>query len=187
MIFRNSVDRQRASGKGFTFLEMLVVLGLVVLVFSILAPAYGRIRAQARATQCTAKLRNIGVAINSYLADNLLIFPTLAPGRDSRDDDVPVLETELLEYVTDETVFRCPSDHQQLYEKTGSSYFWNSIVNGQKMGNMNLLGIVKQEAGIPLVCDKENFHKHIGGEVNILYADGHVLKELQFTVEIEQD
>ncbi|MDF1816078.1 MAG: hypothetical protein P1V20_28010, partial [Verrucomicrobiales bacterium] len=73
----------------------------------------------------------------------------------------------------------------KFFERTGSSYFWNSLVNGQKMGNMNLLGIVKQESGIPLVSDKENFHKHIGGEVNILYADGHIMKELQFTVEMD--
>jgi prepilin-type processing-associated H-X9-DG protein len=32
------------------------------------------------------------------------------------------------------------------------------------------------------VSDKENFHKYQGVEVNILYADGHVAKEVQFVV-----
>lgn len=169
---------------GFTMTEMLVVIGILVLLFSVSVPAFKRIRAHAMATQCTAKLRNIGLGVTSYLTDNALTFPVLAPGRDSREDDVPVLETVLLEYIRDETVFKCPSDHD-FYQKTGSSYFWNSMVNGQKLGNMNLLGIVKEESGIPLVSDKENFHKHIGGEVNILYADGHVLKELQFNVKMD--
>lgn len=169
---------------GFTMTEMLVVIGILILLFSLGVPAFNRIRNQAMATQCTSKLRNIGIGVTAYLTDNGLTFPELVPGRDSREEDVPVLETVLLDYVRDETVFKCPSDHE-LYKKTGSSYFWNSMVNGQKLGNMNLLGIITEESGIPLVSDKENFHKHIGGEVNILYADGHVLKELQFNVRMD--
>jgi len=171
---------------GFTLLEMLTVAALVSLVLALGVPSYNRIKHQAYAAQCTSKLRQIGVSMTDYLADNGLVFPVLSPGRESRDDNkTPVLETVLLDYVPDETIFQCPSDHEQFFERTGSSYFWNSLVNGQKLGQMNLLGIVKQEAGIPIVSDKENFHKHIGGEVNILYADGHILKELQFTVEMD--
>ena len=36
------------------------------------------------------------------------------------------------------------------------------------------------QAGIPLVADKENFHKNVGDEVNVLYVDGHVTRELTF-------
>lgn len=170
---------------GMTLMEILVVVGVVSLLLAWGIPSFSRIKDKGYAIQCTSKLRQIGVSLNAYLGDNGLVFPTLAPGRESRDDETPVLETVLRDYVSAETVFQCPSDHEQLFEKTGSSYFWNSLVSGQKMGNMNLLGIVKQEAGIPLVSDKENFHKHIGGEVNILYADGHIQKELQFTVELD--
>ena len=165
---------------------MLTVIGVLAAIFAIGYPSFKRLKAQAYAMQCTSKLRSIGVSLTAYLGDNGLTFPTLAPGRDSREDmDTPVLETILADYVDDEIIFKCPADHEQLFEKTGSSYFWNSLVNGQKMGNMNLLGLVKQESGIPIVSDKENFHKHIGGEVNILYADGHILKELQFNVEMD--
>ncbi len=171
---------------GFTLLEILVVAALVAMVLALSVPSYNRIKDQGYATQCTAKLRQIGIGITDYLAENGLVYPVLAQGRESRDDDkTPVLETVLLPYVNDEMIFQCPSDHEQFFERTGSSYFWNSLINGQKLGQMNLLGIVKQEAGIPLVSDKENFHKHIGGEVNILYADGHILKELKFTVEMD--
>ena len=172
--------------RGMTLMEILIVISLIILLLSISSSSYSRLKNQARAVQCTSKLREIGVGINLYLADNGLYFPTLAAGRDSKDDqEAPVLETELLDYVSNEHIFECPADHEGLFEKTGSSYFWNTLVNGQRMGNMNLLGIIKQEAGIPLVSDKENFHKHIGNEVNILYADGHILKELQFNVEMD--
>jgi prepilin-type processing-associated H-X9-DG protein len=38
-------------------------------------------------------------------------------------------------------------------------------------------------SGIPLVSDKENFHEDVGDGVNVLYGDGHVLREVQFVVE----
>jgi prepilin-type processing-associated H-X9-DG protein len=84
--------------------------------------------------------------------------------------------------VKDEYLFECPGDHEGIFQKTGSSYLWNSLINGQRMGNMNLLGLTEMESGIPTVSDKENFHKHVGDGVNILYADGHVTRSLQFIV-----
>ena len=56
-------------------------------------------------------------------------------------------------------------------------------MNGQAMGNMDFMGLTKNQSGIPLMSDKESFHKSVGDEVNILYADGHVVSELQFTVD----
>ena len=51
------------------------------------------------------------------------------------------------------------------------------------MGSLSFMGITKNQSGIPLISDKENFHHGVGSEVNILYADGHVVSELQFTVD----
>ena len=92
------------------------------------------------------------------------------------------MDTVLADYVRDEFAFKCPADKQGIFEETGSSYFWNSLMNGQRLSNMNFLGLTRDAAGIPLISDKENFHEHIGDGVNILYADGHVQKELQFAV-----
>ena len=176
---RKIVSRAR----GFSMLEVITVVATLAILLSIGWPFMARMKHQARATTCMGQLRQIGVAINSHMADTGLRFPSLAPGRESRDDlETPVMETVLRPYVRDEFVFECPADHEGFFEETGSSYFWNSLVNDQMMGDMNLLGLSSNEAGIPLVSDKENFHKHIGHEVNILYADGHVHKELQFIV-----
>ena len=106
----------------------------------------------------------------------------MVAARESRDQDDPAMDTVLEDYVRDEFAFKCPADHRGIFEETGSSYFWNSLMNGQRLNNMNFLGLTKDAAGIPLMSDKENFHEHIGDGVNILYADGHVQKELQFVV-----
>ncbi len=174
--------RTRADRKGFTLLEMLVVISIFGLVVAIAVPATRQIRANAKSTQCIAKLRGIGIGLSNYFYDHGTTFPVLVTARESRNEDVPVMDTVLLPYVQDEFVFECPSDHEGFFEKTGSSYFWNSLINGQQLGNMDLLGVVKAETGIPVASDKENFHEDASDGVNILYADGHVLRELQFVV-----
>ncbi len=169
--------------RGFTLLEMLVVMGILAIVFSIVFTSFKTVKSQASSVVCTGKLRDIGVALNSYSGDNGLKFPIMEGARESREDDVPVMDTVLKEYLPDEFAFQCPADHEKIFEKTGSSYFWNSLINGQMIGNMDLLGITSNETGIPIASDKENFHKSVGDEVNILYADGHVDKQLQFVVD----
>jgi len=172
--------------RGFTLVEGLVCLVVVALLAGILVPTADRVRASARSTRCVGNLREIGLALSTSYQDKGLAFPVLAPARESRDDhdeDFPTIDVYLLEYVQDETVFRCPADHEGLFERTGSSYFWNSLVNGQRWGNVDLFGLIKQEAGVPLVSDKENFHRHVGDGVNILYGDGRVQRELQFIVD----
>lgn len=169
---------------GFTVLEMLMAITIIAVLAGLGVPGYLRIKRQAQSHQCITKLRHLGVGLNLYLGDHGLVMPTLAPSRDDKNDDaVPTIDMVLLEYVDSEDSFRCPSDHEGYWEKTGSSYFWNSLVNGQPMGSMNFMGLTKNQTVIPLMSDKEDFHKHIGDEVNILYADGHVQSELQFTVD----
>lgn len=168
--------------RGLTLIEIFIVIGVIGLIAAILFPSVERIKASAKSNQCVGKLREIGVAINTYFIDHGTTFPTMVAARESREDVEPAIDTVLLEYVTDEEIFKCPADHEGIFEKSGSSYFWNSLINGQKLGNMDLLGLTRAEAGIPLVSDKENFHKHVGDEVNILYADGHVTRRLQLVV-----
>lgn len=169
---------------GFTVLEMLLAITIIAMVAGLGVPGYLRIKRQAQSHQCITKLRHLGVGLNLYLGDHGLIMPTLVPSRDDKNDtEPPTIDRVLLKYVDSEEAFRCPSDHEGIWEKTGSSYFWNSLVNGQPMGSMNFMGLTKNQTVIPLMSDKENFHEHIGDGVNILYADGHVQSELQFTVD----
>lgn len=166
----------------FTLVEILVVVGIIALLAGIAVPASLRIKGHASAVVCAGKMRDIGVATSRYMGEHNGRFPELAGARESREEDVPVMDNVLDEYLEDEFAFQCPSDHEGIFEKTGSSYFWNSLINGQMMGKMDLLGLTTKETGIPVASDKENFHKHVGSEVNILYADGHVAKEIQFVV-----
>lgn len=172
----------RSDQKGVTLIEIFIVVAIIAALAAVIVPTMTRVKANAHSVQCIAKLREIGIGLNQYFADRGMIFPTMVAARESREDDVPAIDTVLLEYVGDEFAFQCPSDHEGIFEKTGSSYFWNSLINGQRMGNMDLLGMIRQESGIPIASDKENFHQHVGDGVNVLYADGHVTRRLQFVI-----
>lgn len=169
--------------RGLTLVEILVVVAILGLLLGIGVPSFRLVKANARSALCAGKLREIGIGLNQYFADHGMAFPELVPARESREEDAPALDNALVEYFPDEIVFQCPADHGDFFERTGSSYFWNSLVNGQKTSNLKLLGMKGHPSGIPIVSDKENFHEDVGDSVNVLYADGHVLRQVQFVVE----
>ena len=53
----------------FTIVELLVVIAIIALLVSILLPAIGKARDQAKLTQSMANLRNMGAGSDSYAAE----------------------------------------------------------------------------------------------------------------------
>ena len=61
--------------RGFTLVELLVVIGILALVAALLMPVMARARASAGDVQCKSNLRQIGMAVRLYLQDNRMRFP----------------------------------------------------------------------------------------------------------------
>jgi len=165
--------------RAFTLLELLVVVAVIAVLAALAFPLVSSFQERGRAVQCVQHLRTLGTALNLYLGENNLRMPTLALGRQKVTDEVAVIDNTLDRYLPDKKAFACPSD-KHIAEISGTSYHWNNALNGQSLAGLNFLGMGDQPAHIPVMGDKEGFHRDPDHKVNILYADGRASKELSF-------
>jgi len=165
--------------RGFTLVELLVVIAIIIVLAGLSVPLVRRGIGKSKQAACLGKLRSIGVAVESYLQDNNRRMPPLQASRESKDEEVKVLETELAVYLPSKDSFQCPADSKE-FTKTGCSYIWNSAVSGQLASNLSFLGKDGRPQAIPLVADKEAWHPEPKG-TNILYADFTASSDLKFT------
>lgn len=164
--------------RAFTLVELLVTVAIIIALAAITIPTARYGIARARASACTGKLRSIGIAVEAYLQDHNDLMPDLETARSTREEDLPVIETVLDEYLPVPDAFHCPADHVE-FARSGCSYLWNNTQSGLHKLKLSFFGVDGDPRSIPLVTDKEAWHPGEDG-VNILYADYHTSNRVEF-------
>ncbi|MDF3130114.1 type II secretion system protein [Kiritimatiellaeota bacterium B1221] len=98
--------------RAFTLIEMLVVIAIIALLMTLLAPVAGRTMENSRRSTCAGNIRSLTQGLLSYANDHQGFFPPTAPNSNSWpwDGDWAIRYSDFYKnYLTDKEVYFCPT------------------------------------------------------------------------------
>lgn len=121
---------------GFSLVELLVVIGIIVVLVSLLLPGLAGAREHGRMATCMSNLRQLTTAWNSYALNHEGQMVSSLTAQNSwvlsGNAVTSVSKGDLYPYVPDVNVFSCPSDDAQINMR---SYSINCVLNGENWGH----------------------------------------------------
>jgi prepilin-type N-terminal cleavage/methylation domain-containing protein len=173
---------------GFTLIELLAVVAIIAIIAAMATPVIGSAIERGRSAKCVNNLRQIGVAVQQYVADNDYRFPAIETEPPSLPADIESGGTALEvlgPYGITQAILTCPTDLVTLgnVERHGTSYHFSPVVQDETAVAVNIYsrrGIftIRNIGWLTVATDYEGVHPRSDGELgrNILKADGRVIQ-----------
>lgn len=140
MRMRNHYHMGRRNNKGFTLIELMVVVVIIALLAGLAVPAINGALIKAKQVKCASNMRQIGMAMLMYAGENNNRLP-LNTSHGGTEHFRVLLEPYISEDA--ENVFQCPHDPQgeERLAAGSSSYvlnFWTSSVISNPLRGINI-------------------------------------------------
>lgn len=170
--------------KGFTLVELLVVISIIALLLGILLPTMSKARQQAKKLVCTSNMRQVGIAVQAYIIDSKNHLPPSSCHIINPDQYWLRI---LSKYTGEQLLFHCPSDKSKNFvdwdkplgeqqDKRYSSFAVNALLDpvcfryGCSTNRYNRVDLIKKSMNciwISEAPDTESFRlaDHIHPEV----------------------
>ncbi len=153
---------------GFTLIELLVTVGIIAMLAGMFLPTLSKARERGRSTCCLNNLKQVFLAMEMYRPENDGCYPVAAQLPSLHLNNDPRICDVLHSYLRSPEVFRCLSDRTGYYRSEGSSYEWNTMLNGRKKETGSMF---MSPATTWMLYDYEDFHGP--SRRNFVFLDGH--------------
>lgn len=100
---------------GFTLIELMVAISIIGLLGTVLFAVFSRVRERANRVQCSANLKQIGLAMQMYASDNNRFYPYMDNASIGRPHYCAWAD-RILPYIKKNATFECPARDDLIYE-----------------------------------------------------------------------
>jgi prepilin-type N-terminal cleavage/methylation domain-containing protein/prepilin-type processing-associated H-X9-DG protein len=141
--------------RGFTLIELIVVIAIIAILAAILFPVFAKAREKARQTACLNNQKQIATGVLMYAQDH--------------DEILPTTDTVWGAIGLDAGVYICPTAGS----KVKNAYIYDSLISGVALGET---AIIPDPTTTWMTCDGTGTnpeYRHTN-KTNASYVDGHV-------------